>query len=1453
MLKALLEGGSHGARELNVDAAQGLREIVQNADDLGASEVRFGIQTVKGQVQLLIVHDGACVELKHVLPMIYPFLSTKLGDARQKGRFGVGLKTLGRLGGGLTVHSKPFHFGADDNLAVRVPAATPVAGFYDPDRQETLFTLNLDDEYGPDLLHRWFDSWSPADLIFLDTVRRLSLHVLDCDEQSWFVEVQEEGPPAAVELKLGKHSVSTERRRIKTGAEVWERFVAQVPVPEGRRRSGKATTSFTPVGVAISVGGVASGRIHVALPTRISTGGAFSVDAQFDPATSREELVENSWNKWLVPITCQVLAAVSIRLAHASSALAWHAVPIDAETTSTAPWLNELFLGGFKNAVALFAGDSRLIGDSPGAQLSNWSYCDPASEDLLSPDEHEAISGKPMLPMYVRDPGGRWLVVLSKLNLSDEITLPRILEGCEGSLFDSKSVAWCLDLAERSLANDLQDSLIGARWIPLANGDRVYAQEAEEATELLTIYETSEPFAIRHGLVKSLHPEFAQPGAEQVRNWILEAGNAVERPEAGDILRTFSKKFRSDPLVADHRDLLQIRDLFAPLADRDAAPLGARVGAALSIEAVRLDVNEGGLSSPTKVRSSPSECYLPPSIDDDPNGWSAAAAGTPGLTWAASVYQEVFKVARQQRREGPATARGRPRAAKRILMLLGAANAPRLKQVRTQISYSLPQVQWPAARAVGRAVGYLENDYVSPDLDKVIADIVNHGARKRRRVSGRRRGTDGNRSVALFRCLVASWAMLGSKSQAWALRQSGRGGYLKQVPATWVARLAESPWVQTEAGTFETPRNLAIATRITSVIYEGAEEFALGLGEADAGAELAVLLEMRVDPSASELVARLEDYREAATPADVGDMLRLYRALAGHCPTSSTRCSADDKVSDTTIAALRGKFGISRSRRGLISGCVTTGGGDRWFAPNAVFSGRDIFHRRQAFVLNDRDLVPLWNALNITAPSITDCVRELAVVAKEKSVPQLDALLIDIYRHIDARLDKASAAERRMLITIPLLTPDGWWTKRPIYRTDYEGLSVSSLKIWSPPCALGTIKRFAQAVDVTELEFDDEPNSVPYGSPDELQARFEVALQLLKASLAKEDERAYHSVPWPRVERLPLNVHSPNALVVSAILHDGGRVPLTVRSHAQMGAAAIHVDGPEVLGRAEYGGFAVARFVEPERRRDIALAWVAAWGSSEDAASTTGIDLALDQNEEDLDQLAAQFDRLKRSGGKRRMPDAKGNTSSAGAAKRRVEHRRLKESSDFFQFTLVHKQSSTGARKGHQQSKKVPLRKDSPGPAGSSGSAGKKPLPASVQRLYDNNDLQREGWKHVQMAFEEGEIRLNDFQQTRGIGADGAVEWKTFVEMKAVGREPPAQVSFTEAEFKRALERKGHFLLVVVSGLEEGFQTQISVYADPLGTLPWVPRGSVSIGGLDAGPALVLYEAAQGEPERSAA
>jgi hypothetical protein len=115
VLREVLEGAQMSAEQLNVESFHGLIEVVQNADDLRASEVRVAVRRSGKHGRLLIAHNGERVHLHHVIAMTLAFVSTKRDDPRAKGRFGIGLKTLGRLGESLTVHC-----GAVDSCVLRL-------------------------------------------------------------------------------------------------------------------------------------------------------------------------------------------------------------------------------------------------------------------------------------------------------------------------------------------------------------------------------------------------------------------------------------------------------------------------------------------------------------------------------------------------------------------------------------------------------------------------------------------------------------------------------------------------------------------------------------------------------------------------------------------------------------------------------------------------------------------------------------------------------------------------------------------------------------------------------------------------------------------------------------------------------------------------------------------------------------------------------------------------------------------------------------------------------------------------------------------------------------------------------------------------------------------------------------------------------------------------------------
>ncbi|WP_125877552.1 sacsin N-terminal ATP-binding-like domain-containing protein [Stutzerimonas xanthomarina] len=259
ILRKLLKGGNQGAKLLNTDPFQGLREVVQNADDLGATTVRFGTRTFNGRKQLVIVHDGAPVELPHVLPMIYPFYSTKQDSAELKGRFGIGLKTLGQLGSDLTIHSPPFHFGSRDDHAAMVDEASAIPGFYDPSAENTLFTIDLEPQYDHQSLKDWFGSWMPSDLVFLDRVHTVTLHDVDHDADPEVLSIQQSQSPEDFHLPVSGFPSKVSRTTFYVAGCNWVRFVCQVKVPAGLARTAKATGDFSPISIALPVDGGTQG------------------------------------------------------------------------------------------------------------------------------------------------------------------------------------------------------------------------------------------------------------------------------------------------------------------------------------------------------------------------------------------------------------------------------------------------------------------------------------------------------------------------------------------------------------------------------------------------------------------------------------------------------------------------------------------------------------------------------------------------------------------------------------------------------------------------------------------------------------------------------------------------------------------------------------------------------------------------------------------------------------------------------------------------------------------------------------------------------------------------------------------------------------------------------------------------------------------------------------------
>ncbi|KJS58229.1 hypothetical protein VM95_34670 [Streptomyces rubellomurinus] len=305
--RLMAEGGQKGAETLSSDRLQVLSEMVQNADDTGAGEIRF----VWRSTELLIAHDGQGVRLPDLLLLGLPWLSGKTRDAEATGRFGIGLATLRALSTAWEVHCHPFHVRfADLNLEPVEPLDLPgdIA-----DEAWTVFRIPLErDTLSPAELFRWFDTWSDSSLMFLRHLKQITV-LRDEPGAARSSKVR-----SSAVLRLSWRDVGQQRLMVggtaanvgvrearTTDGALWRVYDTRVAsFGEGTRRH-KASGSSMPVAVALPLGSGAAGSVHAGLPV-VPLDVAVRVNAQFDPVISREEFATSQLNDALVPLVADL-------------------------------------------------------------------------------------------------------------------------------------------------------------------------------------------------------------------------------------------------------------------------------------------------------------------------------------------------------------------------------------------------------------------------------------------------------------------------------------------------------------------------------------------------------------------------------------------------------------------------------------------------------------------------------------------------------------------------------------------------------------------------------------------------------------------------------------------------------------------------------------------------------------------------------------------------------------------------------------------------------------------------------------------------------------------------------------------------------------------------------------------------------------------------------------------
>ena len=804
------------------------------------------------------------------------------------------------------------------------------------------------------------------------------------------------------------------------------------------------------------------------------------------------------------------------------------------------------------------------------------------------------------------------------------------------------------------------------------------------------------------------------------------------------------------------------------------------------------------------------DSYLSKTLDSDAPYWPIAAGTLPGIQWIAARYDEQLKTGATRfarKREDGTMSRG----PHKFLMLLGAETAPRLKETGT--------VQWGGTTRVRELraahAEQVPHDYVSPDLERVLTSFEKL-PQKELRV----------RSPTLLKALARGWERLYAKRKTVLSEQVTRVNIYTRaaVTADWLVNLRETPWVAIGKGNLATPDAAVIKSVETQALY-ASTAFAVDVDMGDFGADFAATLGLVISVRVSDLVKLLRDLRDGTAPAADTQIMQVYRNIAKHVPSV---VAWNTRIGDLTAQELRTRF-ARRCR-------VGPRGRQRLATAETMQSAcaADIFHDRGRFVPGGPACAALWIALDVREPSLDNCLHFLKGLASQLYNVEVIASLIDVYRYMEPLLQHTERRHRERLKTLPLYCGDGWHCDRPVFLVEDQELRTQLAKalpdrmFWIPPCdlrelpllvSLTGVTRSTPVLSVTEDRAAAEERS------DGVRAHFVQAVDHLSDELARNDPetRQQISFGWTELRTIPLFIYS-GAIAVKANDEalSSGEIAIELQALIIPDPLELHA-WEEALPRREYGGHSIATLFPPAMRRRIEAEWVVAWQESRERAAAA---IRLASDEEHAEAMKDRATKINAA------PKKKIAVTQPRGKQPGTKPRRLKENvGAILGATIV---------PGGPPKPLVPPNK----PKLHSTSPPIKPIDPtsrSAPIAYTQADLEQRGWELLVQGLEtSAEEALVDFRNRRGVGADGAIDWKTFVEMKATGSAPQSSIEMSNAEYERAKERGIDFILALVSGLEDGYQDEVRLILDPANCATVRPLNGVKLVALTEAPAIVI-------------
>jgi hypothetical protein len=1305
-----------------------------------------------------------------------------------------------------------------------------------------LFIVPLSSAVVLDKLVAYVEGLGSGSLLFLRSVRRLSFVDLESGVRTVDHRLVSRNR-SEVTMRIAGKRLKAERIDLRDprSRRKYARYTVDRPLSKDEpQRHEKATGTKTPIGVAIPVTGRGARHLYDHLPLPLEPGFPFSLNAQFDPDAARTTLLENDWNEHRIRDLGELVAAAALDLFGRDPASAWQGVPLaDDLTLNGDSWLARQLRGSVVDAAqSRIARQFHVNVRGRSTTLGELVFEERRLDGLLTPEDQEVLRPeRTALAPEQRGTDGRWRDVLEELGSSERIEAREAMAvfDQEDAELGPREPEWFVSMAHAAIDANILNTLLWSRSILLADGSRIEPPGSNDPRSLVSRV-VPDSLAASLGIALLIHPAYLASGEKpkRVAATFKEGEVLLDEIDSADaalqvLARDYDRNTIGRVRLTDAQ-LLSLRDAFERLGEDEQKKLGLELGR--NIELRSFTYAEAG--DRVDGWSSPAEAYLPKAIDRERESFAKAAARTPGIRWLDEGY------ARTLRRAGGRKELG----AQRFLVRLGAATSPRLvrpdnerevykrdSRPASKVSeIERPELQMLEIRPLSRSwQRYLLDDRWSPDLEAVTEDISVESNAKRRR----------QRGLLLLGVLARSWDRHYAGHEH-ARAVYGSDGYWMDehnVIATWLARAASEPWLPSATGVMGPPVELCLPTEASKLAYpDDKSMFLAKVGDQVLRSSAVEALRLRRGPSASSLVARLQQLRAAPLTAEAeAEVKTAYRLLALYCPVDARR-----PVDDMSVAELRDAFSGNGGRNGLL---LIDG---RWYRPKDAFTGEHIFGSHRPFVSRSPDLQPLWKTLELREPDATDCLAVLRELAQSPLNADDRGAVLQTMRALATELESISPNLRARLRRFPLWTGKEWRTERPIYAFEDDVLAeqaATQVRVWdSGFSSFADLGDLVDALDVTTLRLDDfapvalDARGIVAG--DHVRPQFALAIEHLRDELARGDQELHDSLlavtSWRELPMAQVIIDDNLSLEAR---RDGSK-PIVVSADAVMlrDPLALVVRNEGLIGTADAGGRAIASLFSGDRQK-VAWAWVSMWMRAGSGVAPEQILLSTDKTEDEDDHGTQRLIRLQGQAKDRAARRGKGKQAGSTAGGRgtttSVTVQPLKDVDEYAPddgkivnagqsragviFPKRDRDAAARARKGAKPEKGTKKR----------GGSMSRTVPAAV------TDREQMALDAVRKALRLDPPQIADLRRRHGLGADAMDELRQFFELKMESSgEFPKEVSLQGSQLDAAQD-EDDFFLAIVSGLsDDSSELRVRFIFSPLDRLAVRIKGEATLSGV---------------------